>query len=102
MENNIPASINEFVNYVEKLTDNELFNWATACNKVREVGVFDCNTIYGQVSLKIRANSMKNPYYIIFDMCTIVADELMSRFVNFRFKRDFYVNLYDLYNPEDI
>jgi hypothetical protein len=35
-------------------------------------------------------------------MCTIVADELMSRFVNFRFKRDFYVNLYDLYNPEDI
>ena len=98
MENNIPTSIHEFANYVEKLTDDELFHWAEACNKVREVGVFDRDSIYGQVSLKIRANSTKKPYYIMFDMCMIVADELMSRFVTFKFKRDFYTYLYDLYN----
>ena len=102
MENNMPTSINEFVNYVENLTDNELFNWATACNKVRKIGGFDRNTIYEHVSLKIRANSTEKPYDIMFNMCKIVADELMSRFVTFKFERNFYTYLYDLYNPEDI
>ena len=102
MENNMPTSMNEFATYVENLTDNELFNWAVACNKVREVGGFDRDSIYGHISLKIRANSDKNPYVIILDMCMMVADELMSRFVTFKFERNFYSYLYDLYNPEDI
>ena len=102
MENNIPTSISEFANYVEKLSDDELFNWAEACNKMREVGVFDRDSVYGSVSLKIRANSTKKPYYIMFDMCMMVADELMTRIANRTFDSVLYTKycLDDLYGKK--
>lgn len=103
MENNIPTSISEFANYIEKLTDDELFHWAEACNKMREVGVFDRDSFYGSVSLKIRANSTKKPYYIMFDMYTTVADELMTRIANRTFDPDLYTKYYldDLYGKKE-
>ena len=81
MENYIPTNMKEFNEYVEKLTDNELIDWAIACNKLHEEGEFVCNSLYKGIYLKISE-----------DMCRIIADELMKRIANFDFDGELYTN----------